>query len=104
MEKLDSYGDNFRNIPICVPNETEQDAQQFKEKIANKNINSYPYFQDGELHSTQSSVSNLSFPVPDNISSWKGSSFESGEAWNSILAHGHKKSKKQKKEKKESKR
>ena len=33
MDKLDSYGDNFRSIPICVHNETDKDAQIFKDDM-----------------------------------------------------------------------
>ena len=108
MEKLDSYGDNYRNIPICVPNETDKDAQLFKEKIANKNIsNSYSYFYDGNLRENQNSLSSMSkfsLPVTDSFSNWNGSSYESGSVWNSILSHGSKKAKKSKKERKEAKR
>ena len=106
MDKLDSYGDNFRNIPICVPNETDKDAQLFKEKIAKKNINSFSYLQDGDSRENPiiSSSSNFSFPLTDNISNWNGSSFEAGNAWNNMLSHGHKKLKKSKKERKEAKR
>ena len=104
MDKLDSYGDNYRNIPICVPNETDKDAQLFKEKIANKNIsNCYPYFHDGDLRDNQnslSSMSNFSLPMTDSISNWNGGSFESG----CILSHGPKKAKKSKKERKGAKR
>ena len=106
MDKLDSYGDNFRNIPICVPNETDKDAQIFKEKIANKNINSYSYFSESGLLSndnSQSSISNFSIPMTENSLSWKRNVLESGDDLNSILSHGRKKAKKGKKEKKEPK-
>ena len=107
MDKLDAYGDNYRNIPICVPNETDKDAQLFKEKIANKNINNYPYFHDGDLRENQNSLSkmsNFSLSMTDSFSNWNGNAFESGSAWNSILSHGPKKAKKSKKERKEAKR
>ena len=98
MDKLDSYGDNFRSIPICVPNETEKDAQIFKEKIASKN-NFSSLSESGLLsnENSQSSLSNFSIPMTEN-------SFQSRDDWNSMLSHGHKKSKKGKKEKKEPKR
>merc|ERR1712133_243870 len=53
MDKLDSYGDNFRSIPICVPNETDKDAQIFKEKIANKN--NFSYISESGLLSNENS-------------------------------------------------
>jgi len=104
MDKLDSYGDNFRSIPICVPNETDKDAQIFKEKIANKN--NFSYISESGLLSnenSQSSISNFSIPMNDNSLAWKRSLLESGDEWNSMLAQGHKKAKKGKKEKKEPK-
>ena len=108
MDKLDSYGDNFRNVPICVPNETEKDAQAFKEKIANRSFKSvHPYFQDGKIgmvQTKQTSRTNDSLLTGTNISSWTENYTESGETWNSILSYGHKKTKKLKKAKKESKR
>ena len=105
MDKLDSYGDNFRSIPICVPNETDKDAQIFKEKIANKN--NFSYISESGLLSnenSQSSISNFSIPMNDNSLAWKRSLLESGDEWNSMLSQGHKKAKKGKKEKKEPKR
>ena len=107
MDKLDSYGDNFRSIPICVPNETDKDAQIFKEKIANKNINSYSYFSESGLLSnenSQSSLSNFSIPMTENMLSWKRNALDSGDGLNNMLSKGRKKAKKGKKEKKEPKR
>ena len=77
MDKLDSYGDNFRNVPICVPNETEKDAQTFKE--ISKSFDSYC--------SSQTSC----VPTTDNR-----------DGFLTNLCYGHKK--KSKKEKKDSKR
>ena len=107
MDKLDSYGDNFRSIPICVPNETDKDAQIFKEKIANKSISSYSYFSESGLLSnenSQSSLSNFSVPMTENILSWKRNALDSGNDLNNMLSRGRKKGKKGKKEKKEPKR
>ena len=104
MDKLDSYGDNFRNIPICVPNETENDAKLFKEIIATKNLSGYlPYFHNDDPNSN--SISSFSATVSNSVPGWKGNSYESVNVWNSTVPYGHKKSKKQlKKERKEAKR
>ena len=106
MDKLDSYGDNFRNIPICVPNETERDAQLFKEKIANRATSTYGYHYDDQNsnRSNISSISNLSMADMDRVQSWKAMALNMGGSWDGILSDGHKKSKKIKKEKKEAKR
>jgi len=106
MDKLDSYGDNFRNIPICVPNETERDAQLFKEKIANRATSTYAYHYDDQNsnRSNISSISNLSMADMDRVQSWKAMALNMGGSWDGILSDGHKKSKKIKKEKKEAKR
>merc|ERR1712150_25798 len=80
----------------------DKDAQIFKEKIANKNINSYSYFSESGLLSndnSQSSISNFSIPMTENSLSWKRNVLESGDDLNSILSHGRKKAKKGKKEK-----
>ena len=102
MDKLDLYGDNFRNVPICVPNETESDALAFKELIANKRVNIPPYLHEGSLDTTETNQRSL-LPGADTNSNWRRNFEESGEAWSSLLMHGHKKTKKLKKQKKEAK-
>ena len=106
MDKLDYYGDNFRNVPICVPNETEKDAQTFKEKNS----------KSPETHcSSQTSC----LPATDNSDKSNSSNWSGDYIWNNLrisesgdventpvfltnLSYGHKN--KTKKEKKDSKR
>ena len=100
MDKLDSYGDNFRNVPICVPNETEKDAQAFKEIIAKRSDNVARYLQDGSPDTHGSSQT--SFLSESNDSNLGGdyiwNRFQLSESGDG----GHKR--KMKKEKKGSKR
>ena len=115
MDKLDAFGDNFRNVPICVPNETEADAQAFKEKIAQANhhySSSYinmehdgnPTLLNRDNINPMSILLSMNNSNSNSAFGWSGDSM-SHEMVSELGGGGsRKKMKKSKREKKESKR